>query len=98
MIFMEVALSELEVPANPLRDAAAHHLLEVLALQPRQLFGEVRDALTVRTGHTGDVGAPEEAVGAVSVEDTLQRIADVAKGIGLSRIGRRGGRLDRNVG
>ncbi len=85
------------IPADPLAQAAAHHVLKVLALQPRQLFGEEGDALAPGARHAGDVGAPEEALRAERIEDAVQAVLDVAVRIALRGIVRRAGRLQRDV-
>src|SRR6187455_1820434 len=74
---------ELVVPADPLREPATHHLLEVLAFQPRQLFGEHGHALPVAAGHAGDVGSPEQAIGTVGVEDPMQAIVQILERVGM---------------
>ena len=84
---------ESKIPADPFAQAAAHDLLEVLSLQPRQFFGEERDALAIAAWHPRDVRAPEEAVRAEGVVEPMQPVMDVAEGIGFPRIGRRAGRL-----
>src|ERR1700730_2357249 len=60
------------VPADPLAEAAAHHVLELASLQPCQLFGEKSDALPVAAGHAGDVGTPEEAFRPERIVDSMQ--------------------------
>src|SRR5215470_7005338 len=97
MIFMGAGL-ELVVPADPRAEAAAHDLLEVPALQPRQLLGEEGDALAIGAGHAGDVGAPEQAVWPIGVEDAVQPVLDVLERIGLGRVVRRAGHLDGDIG
>src|SRR5262249_46620769 len=87
-----------QVPADPLANAPAHHEFRIAALQPRQLFGEQRDALTVSAWHAGDVSAPEHPRRAEGVEDALELVVDVAERIGLRRIAGRAGGLDRDVG
>jgi hypothetical protein len=47
-------------PIEPCTNATAHDPLQVLALEPRQVFGEQRDAFIVRTGHACQVRAPED--------------------------------------
>ena len=74
--------SEPEVPADPLREAAAHDLLEVFALEPGQLLGEERHALAIGAGHAGDVGAPEEPVRPEGIEQAMQRIVRLRNGYG----------------
>src|SRR5712691_4712070 len=64
------------LPAEPVDDGAAHHAVEVAALQPRQLLGEHRHALAIRARHAGDVGAPERAVRAEGLEDLLEVAVD----------------------
>src|SRR5271169_6908030 len=51
-----------QFPADPVADRAAHHQLEIAALEPRHLLGEHRHALLPRARHAGDVGAPEAAL------------------------------------
>ena len=53
-------------PAKPLADAAAYDPLEILALQPRQVLDEERDALIVGAEHPRQVRAPESATRAKS--------------------------------
>src|SRR4029453_3434090 len=86
------------LPAEPVDDGAAHHPLEVAALQPRQLLGEHRHALTVRARHAGDVRAPERAVGPERLEDLAQVAVDALVGIGLARVARSARHLDPDVG
>src|SRR5215469_14397486 len=86
-----------ERPAEPVADRAAHHELAVLAGEPRQLLGEQGHALPPRARHARDVGAPEHAGGAEGVVDAPQVVVDVAIGIGLARVARRAGGLDRHV-
>src|SRR3979490_2361459 len=74
--------------SQPVADGSAHDQLEVAALQPGQLFREQRHALTPRTGHARDVGAPEQARGAEVVVEPAQVIVDVAKRVGLIRVAR----------
>src|ERR1041384_5249836 len=62
----------LSFPSEPVTDRAAHDQLEVAALQPGQLFGEQRHALTPRARHARDVGAPEPARGAEGVVEAAQ--------------------------
>src|SRR5215470_556723 len=90
--------SLLSFPAEPVTDRSAHDQLEVAALQPGQLFGEQRHALTPRAGHARDVGAPEPARRAESVVQAAQVVVDVAKRVGLIGVARRAGRLHRDVG
>src|SRR5216684_2474138 len=56
-----------QLPAEPVGEPASHHQLQVTTLEPRHLLGEHRHALTVRTGHAGNVGSPEHPVGAECV-------------------------------
>src|SRR5206468_2276639 len=86
------------LPAEPVDDGAAHHPLEIAALQPRQFLGEHRYALTVRARHAGDVRAPERALRPERLEDLAQIAVDVLVGIGLARVARRARHLDRDVG
>src|ERR1700675_685335 len=88
----------LSFPSQPGTDSPAHDQFEVAALQPGQLFGEQRDALTPWAGHARDVGAPEPARGAEGVVETVQIVVDVAKWVGLIGVARRAGRLHRDVG
>src|SRR4029077_18516606 len=87
------AVLKFVVPADPFADAPTHHVLEVLALQPRQFLGEEGDALPPGARHAGDIGAPEEALRPERVENSMQAVLDVAEGIALRRIMRRAGRL-----
>src|SRR5262245_47571531 len=89
--------SLLSFPSQPVTDSPAHDLLEVAALQPGQLFGEQRHALTPRAGHARDVGAPEPARGAEGVVEPAQVVVDVAKRVGLIGVARRAGRLHRDI-
>src|SRR5947199_5714674 len=88
----------LSFPSQPVTGGPAHYQFEVAALQPGQLFGEQRHALTPRAGHARDVGAPEPARGAESVVEPAQVVVDVAKRVGLIGVARRAGRLHRDVG
>src|SRR5207245_5772571 len=90
--------SLLSFPSQPVTDSPAHDQFEVAALQPGQLFGEQRYALTPRARHARDVGAPEPASGAEGVVEPAQVVVDVAKRIGLIGVARRAGRLHRDVG
>src|SRR5260370_18801790 len=69
----------LSFPSQPVTDSPAHYQLEVAALQPGQLFGEQRHALTPRARHAGDVGAPEPARGAEGLVEAVAIFVDVAK-------------------
>src|SRR5437764_1766277 len=60
-----------QFPAEPVTDRAAHHQLEVAALQPRHLLGEHRHALLPRARHAGDIGAPEAAFRPERLNDLL---------------------------
>src|SRR3989449_11428493 len=86
------------LPAEPVYDGAAHHALEVAALQPRQLLGEHRHALPIRAWHARDVGAPERALGPERLEDLAQIAVDVLVRIGLARIARGARHLDPEIG
>src|SRR5262245_51092868 len=86
------------IPAQPVTDRAAHDQLEVAALEPRQLLGEQRHALTPRAGHARDVRAPEEARGAERVVEPVQIVVDVRERIGAPGVARRPGGLHRDVG
>src|SRR5438046_4020329 len=88
----------LSFPPQPVTDGPAHYQFEVVALQPGQLFGEQRHALTPRAGHARDVGAPEPARGAEGVVEPAQVVVDVAKRVRLIGVTRRAGRLHRDVG
>src|SRR5512143_2827013 len=90
--------SLLSFPAEPVTDGPAHDQLEVAALQPGQLFGEQRHALTPRAGHARDVGAPEPARGAEGVVEAVQVVVDVAKRVWLIGVARRAGCLHRDIG
>src|SRR2546425_1362102 len=69
----------LSFPSQPVTDSPAHDQFEVAALQPGQLFGEQRHALTPRTRHARDVRAPEPARGAEGVVEAVQTGVDVAE-------------------
>ena len=73
-----------QFPANPVANGAAHHQLEVAALEPRHLLGEHRHALLPRARHAGDVGAPEAALRTEGLDDLLRIFVDVAIGVGLA--------------
>src|SRR6266496_833346 len=90
--------SRRQLPADPVADRAAHHQFEVAAFEKRHLVFEHRDALPPRAWHAGDVGGPEGALWTERIEDLLGVFVDVAVGVGLARIARRAGRLDRDVG
>src|SRR5215813_12960928 len=98
MMSVASSASELVVPADPFAQAAAHDVLELATLQPWQFLGEKGDALTPAAWHAGDVGAPEEALRPERVEDAVQAVLDVPERIGLRRVMRRAGRLQRHVG
>src|SRR2546421_12762160 len=85
--------SLLSFPSQPVTDSPAHDQFEVAALQPGQLFGEQRHALTPRARHARDVRAPEPARGAEGVVEAGQIVGDVAKRGGAMGISRRGGAL-----
>src|SRR5262252_392601 len=85
--------SLLSFPLEPVTDRPAHDQLEVAPLQPGQLFREQRDALTPRTRHARDVGAPEPARRTEGVVETVQIVVDVAKRVGLIGVARCTGRL-----
>src|SRR5206468_1738334 len=87
-----------EIPAKPLAEATAHHLLEVRALEPWQLLGKKSHALAIAAGHAGDVGTPEEAVGPVSIEDPMQPVMQVLERIGLRRVARSSRGFERDIG
>src|SRR5258707_8556723 len=94
----DTASIELVIPADPLAETAAHHLLEVTAFQPRQLFGEHGNALAIGARHAGDVGAPEETVGPVGVENAAQPVMQVLERVRMGGIARCAGCLDGDVG
>src|SRR4026209_1865494 len=85
--------SLLSCPAQPVTGRPAHDEVEVAALQPGQLFREQRDALAPRARHARDVGAPEPPRGAEGVVEAVQIVVDVAKRVGLIRVGRGGRRV-----
>src|SRR5207244_12720232 len=87
----------LSFPSQPVTDGPAHYQFEIAALQPGQLFREQRHALTPRTRHARDVGAPEPARGAEGVVEAAQVVVDVAKRVGLIGGARRAGRPHRDV-
>src|SRR5579871_4268970 len=89
---------KLVVPADPGAEAASHHVLEVASLQPGQLLGEEGHALPITAWHPRDVGAPEEALRSIRIEDAVQSVLDVLEWITLRRICRRAGCLDGNIG
>src|SRR2546422_11305036 len=89
--------SLLSFPSQPVTYGPAHDQFEVAALQPGQLFGEQRHALTPRARHARDVRAPEPARGAEGVVEAVQIVVDVAKRGGLIGIARRAGRPHRGV-
>src|SRR2546430_4557378 len=76
----------LSFPSQPVTDSPAHDQFEVAALQPGQLFGEQRHALTPRARHARDVGAPEPARGAEGVVEAVPHVG------GFWERGRVGGR------
>src|SRR5438093_10826442 len=78
-------------PSQPVTDSPAHDQFEVASLQPGQLFGEQRHALTPRAGHARDVGAPEPARGAKGVVEPAQIVVDVAKRVRLMGVDLRDG-------
>src|SRR5436309_15631389 len=88
----------LSFPSQPVTDSPAHYQFEVAALQPGQLFGEQRHALTPRAGHARDVGAPEPARGAEGVVEPAQVVVDVGKRVRLIGVARRAGHLHRGAG
>src|SRR5437867_8960059 len=73
----------LSFPSQPVTDSPAHDQFEVAALQPGQLFGEQRHALTPRARHARDVRAPEPARGAEGVVEAVENVVDVEKWVGL---------------
>src|SRR5207302_8971284 len=83
--------SLLSFPSQPVTGGPGHFQFGVAALQPGQLFGEQRHALTPRAGHARDVGAPEPARGAEGVVEPAQVVVDVAKRVGLIGVARRAG-------
>src|SRR5260370_42317960 len=87
----------LSFPSQPVTDSPAHDQFEVAALQPGQLFGEQRHALTPRARHARDVRAPEPARGAEGVVEAGQIVVGVAQRGGPSGIARRGRRPYRAV-
>src|SRR6266566_2929335 len=88
----------LSFPSQPVTDGPAHYQFEVAALQPGQLFGEQRHALTPRAGHARDVGAPEPARGAERVVEPMQVVVDIAERVRLIGVARRAGGLHGDVG
>src|SRR5215470_7411567 len=98
MMSVASSASELVVPADPFAQAAAHDVLELATLQPRQFLGEESDTLTPAARHASDVGAPEEALRPKRVKDAVQAVLDIPERIGLRRVVRRAGRLQRHVG
>src|SRR5438445_127065 len=96
--FISMRVSSLwQLPPDPVADGPPHHQLLVAALQPRQLVREHRHALPVRARHAGDVGAPEHPRRPEGVVDAPQLVVEVAEGIGLARVARRAGGLDRDA-
>src|SRR2546427_11893840 len=89
--------SLLSFPSQPVTGGPARYQFEVAALQPAQLFGEQRHALTPRAGHARDVGAAQPARGAEGVVEPGQVGVDVANREGLSAAARRGGRVHRDA-
>src|SRR4029450_13675655 len=86
-------------PSDPFAHAAAHDPFEVIALQPRHLFGEHGDALAVAAGQAGPVGSPERAPWAIGVEDSADVGMHRTEGIGLfGGVARHGRDLGRHVG
>src|SRR2546422_11540519 len=83
--------SLLSFPSQPVTGGPAHDQFEVAALQPGQLFGEQRHALTPRARHARDVRAPEPARGAEGVVEAVQIVVGGAKRGGLIGKSRRGG-------
>src|SRR5207253_8765819 len=94
---LRLLASLISSPSQPVTDSPAHDQFEVAALQPGQLFGEQRYALTPRARHARDVGAPEPASGTEGVVEPAQVVVDVAKRVGLIGVARRAGRLHRDV-
>src|SRR2546430_17676272 len=88
----------LSFPSQPVTDSPAHDQFEVAALQPGQLFGEQRHALTPRARHARDVRAPEPARGAEGVVEAVQIVVGVAKRGGVVGKARRGGGRGAGVG
>src|SRR5882724_532314 len=74
-----------ERPAEPLADAASHHVLQILALEPRQMLGEERDALIVGAWHAGEIGAPERPLRAEGVHQPPDPVVEIRERVGLSR-------------
>src|SRR5215831_17572580 len=72
-------------PAEPGADRIPHHQFHIAPLEPLQLFREHRHALPVRARHAGNIGTPEAALRAKSVNDLPDILVDIAVGIGLAR-------------
>src|SRR5580693_4841148 len=88
---------KLILPADELTEAAAHHVLKLFPLQPRQFLSKEGHALPVAARHAGNVGAPKETLWPERVEDAVQPVLNISERIILRRIVRRPGRLHRDV-
>src|SRR5258705_4181580 len=74
-----------ERPAEPLADAAPHHVVQILALEPRQVLGEERDALVVGARHAGEVGPPERPLRPEGVHQPPDAVVQIRERVGLGR-------------
>src|SRR4029077_17833172 len=86
------------IPADPRAETAAHHVLKLFPLQPRQFLGKEGHALPVAAQHACNVGAPEEAAWPERIEDAGKPILDISERIILRRIMRRADSLPRDIG
>src|SRR2546423_765364 len=68
-------------PAEPLAHAAAHHPLEILVREPRQVVREQVDAFVIGARHPCEVGAPEGAPGSERIHEALDRLVRIPGGV-----------------
>src|SRR6185437_5112618 len=87
----------LALPSEPVAHGLAHHKFQVPALQPWQFFSEHRYALPVTARHARDIGAPEESMRPIGIEDAMQPIVYIAERIRRVGIAWSAGRLYRDV-
>ena len=90
--------SSCAVPAPPGTKRVPHDKSLILLAEPRQLLGKHRHALAPGARHLGDVRTPEHSVRTKGVIDLPQKRMQRWKRVGLTRLVRHAGRLDRHVG
>src|SRR5262245_51400914 len=92
-----ISSSARQLPAQPVAEGAAHDQLLVASAEPGQLLREHRHALPPRAGHTRDVSTPEHPIRSERLVELLDLVVDVAIRVGLARVARRAGGLQRDV-